>query len=236
MIKIQAFGESALLIEFEQKISKEIHQQVMTCKEWIQKNIQSGITFLTPAYCSLCVGFDRQLWQTYELKEQIQKGFDKESITVKQTGRALKIPVCYELASDREELEDQLGLDWTTFVEKHTASTYQVYMLGFLPGFPYMGTLDAALQCKRKRNPRKQVPAQSVAIAGLQTGIYPIDAPGGWQLIGQTPMPIVDIYTEQQFLFQAGDQVRFYPIEKKEFYLLEDAFREGHWNWEECYE
>jgi inhibitor of KinA len=121
-------------------------------------------------------------------------------------------------------------------VEKHTASTYQVYMLGFLPGFPYMGTLDAALQCKRKRNPRKQVPAQSVAIAGLQTGIYPIDAPGGWQLIGQTPMPIVDIYTEQQFLFQAGDQVRFYPIEKKEFYLLEDAFREGHWNWEECYE
>jgi inhibitor of KinA len=236
MIKIQAFGESALLIEFEQKISQDIHQQVMTCKEWIQKNIQSGITFLTPAYCSLCVGFDRQLWKSNELKEQIQKGFDKESITVKQTGRALKIPVCYELASDREELEDQLGLDWTTFVEKHTASTYQVYMLGFLPGFPYMGTLDAALQCKRKRNPRKQVPAQSVAIAGLQTGVYPMDAPGGWQLIGQTPMPIVDIYTEQQFLFQAGDQVRFYPIEQKEFYLLEDAFREVHWNWEECYE
>lgn len=235
-MKIQAFGESALLIEFEQKISKDIHQQVMTCKEWIQKNIQSGITFLTPAYCSLCVGFDRQLWQVNELKEHIQRGFDKEIITTKQTGRVLKIPVCYELASDREELEDQLGLDWTTFVEKHTTSTYQVYMLGFLPGFPYMGTLDAALQCKRKTNPRKQVPAQSVAIAGLQTGIYPIDAPGGWQLIGQTPMPIVDIYTEQQFLFQTGDQVRFYPIEEKEFYLLEDAFREGHWNWEECYE
>ena len=170
------------------------------------------------------------------MAQYIYSGFDQNVITEKQVGRVLRIPVCYELAPDREALEDQLGLDWTTFVEKHTASTYQVYMLGFLPGFPYMGILDAALQCKRKRNPRKQVPAQSVAIAGLQPGIYPMDAPGGWQLIGQTPMPILDIYTEQQFLFQVGDQVKFYSIDPEEFDLLKDAFRKGHWNWEECYE
>jgi len=137
--------------------------------------------------------------------------------------RQLKIPVCYELpyALDLQALSDEKGISLEKIIELHTSQTYKVYMLGFLPGFTFMGKIVPALACKRKLSPRLKVPASSVGIAGFQTGIYPTTSPGGWQILGRTPLKIFDPKKENPFLFQAGDEVTFYPITSKEFLRIE---------------
>jgi len=109
------------------------------------------------------------------------------------------------------------GLSKEKIITLHTRQTYKVYLLGFQPGFAFMGKLPIALQCQRKESPRRSVPANSVGIAGLQTGIYPVESPGGWQILGRTPLKIFDIAKENPFYFQVGDKVNFYAISKAEF-------------------
>ncbi|MEM1120715.1 MAG: 5-oxoprolinase subunit PxpB [Bacteroidota bacterium] len=135
------------------------------------------------------------------------------------TSRLLRIPVCYEppYALDLEDLSTQKGISQEDIINLHTSQTFKVYMLGFLPGFVFMGKLPNALQCNRKVTPRLRVPPSSVGIAGLQTGIYPTESPGGWQIIGRTPLTIFDPKKEQPFYFRAGDEVQFYAISKEEF-------------------
>ena len=140
-----------------------------------------------------------------------------------KAARQLKIPVCYELpyALDLLELSKAKGLSVDKIIELHTSQTYKVYMLGFMPGFTFMGKIVPALACKRKLNPRLQVPASSVGIAGFQTGIYPTTSPGGWQILGRTPLKIFNPQKENPFLFQAGDEVTFYSITKETFLSIE---------------
>jgi inhibitor of KinA len=120
-------------------------------------------------------------------------------------------------ALDIATLSQEKGMSIDEIIALHSAQTYKVYMLGFLPGFVFMGKLPNVLQCKRKTSPRLRVPASSVGIAGSQTGIYPMVSPGGWQIIGQTPLKIFNPKAENPFHFQPGDEVTFYPISAKEF-------------------
>lgn len=131
----------------------------------------------------------------------------------------VRIPVCYDssLGPDLVSLANTHGLSAEEVIQIHTSRLYSVYMLGFLPGFAYMGTVDPRIQTPRRAAPRTQVPAGSVGIAGMQTGIYPLASPGGWQLIGRTPLPVFQPDASSPSLLQPGDHVQFYPITLQAF-------------------
>lgn len=135
----------------------------------------------------------------------------------------VKIPVCYHpsVAPDLAHMAAQTELTEAEIIQLHCQPIYKVYLIGFLPGFPYMASVNKAIQFPRKTTPRALVPAGSVGIAGEQTGIYPLNSPGGWQLIGKTPLILFDMRKEMPCLLQPGDTVQFYPIELAEFLSIQ---------------
>ena len=147
-----------------------------------------------------------------------------ENIQQNEGTRLLKIPVCYQApyALDLEALSKEKGVSKEEIIKLHTNQTYKVYMLGFLPGFVFMGKVVPELECNRKVTPRLRVPASSIGIAGFQTGIYPMISPGGWQILGRTPLKIFDPQKENPFLFQAGDEVNFYAITSEEYLKIKN--------------
>ncbi len=184
----------------------------------VQAKIEA-IQFVIPAYCSLTIGFD-PFQVSYEvLKEHILRLSDQNFDSADPEIQRHQIPICYapEFAWDMEEIQAHTGLSQEEIIALHSSIPYTVYMLGFLPGFPYMGSVPPDLECPRKEQPRLRIEAGSVGLAGKQTGIYPSQAPGGWQILGRTPLKAFDPSRENPFLFQAGDQVQFYPISKTEF-------------------
>lgn len=237
-ITIHKFGEQAILVNFEQQIQEGINQQVLQLNTAIQKANLSAITFTIPAYCSLTVGYDPALIDDETLRLLILNLMETktDAITQNET-RQLSVPVCYDaaFALDLASLAKEKAMTSETIIQSHTAQAYKVYMLGFLPGFTFMGKLPPSLACKRKKKPRLKVPALSVGLAGEQTGIYPSEVPGGWQIIGRTPLPIFDAAKKHPFLFQAGDQVQFYPISKKEFATIQKDITTNTFNWQLVY-
>lgn len=220
MISYQTYGDQAILINFEQKIDPQINAAVHALHSKIKAASWNEITFCIPAYCSLTVGYHPKLTTYLDILKKIKTIVDQSTvIKEKQPASILKIPVCYEeeFAPDLHEVALSKGLVVSELIAMHTSTTYDVYMLGFLPGFVYMGKLPAALEVQRKANPRLRVPAGSVGLAGFQTGIYPSEAPGGWQIIGQTPLTIFDPNSAEPFLFKAGDKVQFEAIDKLTF-------------------
>jgi inhibitor of KinA len=145
--------------------------------------------------------------------------------------------VCYEepYALDLQEVSKFSGLTPKEIIELHTGETYRVYMLGFLPGFPYLGVLPKALQLPRKRTPRVNVPERSVGIAGQQTGIYPSGSPGGWNILGNTPLPIFNSSSDSPFLLQVGDKVKFKVVSSREYQKLHQQIQHQVFNWEAIY-
>lgn len=224
MMHFQPYGDRALLINFEQKIDPEINAAVIDLERAVTAGHIPGITFCIPAYCSLTVGYDPGVLSFEELCQKIRdlniEGQKKEL----KPPRSLHIPVCYEepYALDFAEVCQQTGLSREEVIDLHTRTHFRVYMLGFLPGFAYMGRLPEALFCPRKTTPRLRVPAQSVGLAGFQTGIYPSEAPGGWQIIGRTPLKVFDGAQEDPFLFRPGDEVVFEAISAAEFERIEN--------------
>ncbi len=228
MIKsIKLYGDQAILINFEQKIDPAINAAVVVLKNAIERATISGITFMIPAYCSLTIGYNPTVIE-YKILEKVIEQIAVTALNTKanqnqKTARQLKIPVCYELpyALDLKELSEAKKLQIEEIIKIHTNETYKVYMLGFMPGFVFMGKIASKLECNRKVTPRLRIPPNSVGIAGLQTGIYPTASPGGWQILGRTPLKIFNPEKENPFLFQAGDKVTFYPITANEFLKIE---------------
>lgn len=209
-----------MLINFEQKIDPAINEAIITLKNIIEQAKITGITFMIPAYCSLTVGYDPNLIRYDELIEKIKHLENNKTLKkIKSKSRKLRIPVCYEppYSLDLKKLSEQKGISIQKIIDLHTGQKFKVYMLGFLPGFVYMGKLPNDLVCNRKITPRLSVPANSVGLAGFQTGIYPSNSPGGWQIIGRTPLKIFNPSVEQPFVFQAGDEVTFFAISKEKF-------------------
>ena len=220
---IHPYGDRAVLINFEQIIDPKINAKVIAIHQKIKASDLAGITFSIPAYCSLTIGFDPQIISYDQLCKHIAVFSNSHSETELEKGKTLhKIPVCYEaeFALDMEDVVSITALTRQEIIDLHTQNTYQVFMIGFLPGFGYMGRLSEKLYCRRKAVPRKKVPALSVGLAGFQTGIYPSEAPGGWQIIGRTPIKIFDPKLQQPFLFKPGDRVEFYPISKPTYFQI----------------
>ncbi|MEL6675482.1 MAG: 5-oxoprolinase subunit PxpB [Bacteroidota bacterium] len=228
--RIKPYGDRALLVVFRQEIDPNIHRKVGQLENWAQATPLPGLEFSIPAYCSWVLGFDPDLVSFSTLKSQIEHQLKKQDPTQQHgPARLWKLPVCYEApySPDLPWVADYLALSQEEVILRHTSQSYQVYMLGFLPGFAYMGSLPDELQIPRKAQPRTEVPAQSVAIAGAQTSIYPLDSPGGWQLIGRCPVPVLDLKKDPFSLFQAGDQVGFYPVSNKDYQQMEADLRHG---------
>lgn len=192
-----------------------------------------GVLDLIPAYTSLTLVYDLALLtQKYPggtVYERMKKLL-QDAVANNKTGthiipRKVEMPVCYDnsLAPDLLSLAELHQLTVEEVIQLHTAPTYHVYMIGFLPGFAYMGSVDKKIITPRRATPRTKVPAGSVGIAGEQTGIYPLDSPGGWQLIGQTPLELFDTTKEDPCLLQPGDQVQFYPVSLTEFQKLKQV-------------
>lgn len=220
MMEILPYGDQAILINFEQQIDSEINDKVIQLYEKLKSNAIEGVTFCIPAYCSLTVGYDIGVYSFEAFSEKIKTIAKETSLNFSQKEkRKISIPVCYasEYAIDAKEVSTHTNLSFTEIMSLHVKSTYRVFMMGFLPGFAYMGKLPEQLFCPRKTTPRKKVEAGSVAIAGFQTGIYPSDAPGGWQIIGRSPIPLFNPKSKNPFVFQTGDIVQFYAIPPKEF-------------------
>jgi len=216
MMNIIEYGDSALLINFEQKIDLEINKLVNAYFKSINK--LDYILYQIPAYCSLTVRYDKSKTSYHDLKSKIEE-IEIDQLNLNEKSNLIEIPVCYDLrfGVDLESLSNELGLSINELVKLHTSQEYYVFMMGFLPGFPYLGKLPEKLKCKRKDTPRKRVDKGSVAIAGSQTGIYPINAPGGWQIIGRTPIEIFDASKEEGILLNMGDKVKFKSIDQEEY-------------------
>ncbi len=230
---ILPFGDSAMLINFEQKIDATINERTVALSNAIVSSPIAGVSFCIPAYCSITLGYSPDLIHFKTLEEKIYHlNSTLSDVTVKGNFRRITIPVCYHenYAMDKNEVMRQTELAWENIVELHTSIEYRVYMLGFIAGFAYMGTLPNALSCNRKATPRMYIPAGTVGIAGLQTGIYPTRAHAGWQLIGRTPIPIFDVTAKSPFLFRPGDRVRFSDIDQEEFESIADEVDAGNLN------
>jgi inhibitor of KinA len=220
-------GDSALLIDFGNKIDREINAEVLRIFQTLRRKQLPFITNLVPAYASLTIHYHAGL--LWALCKEGQTAYDvaveqiemllKDAPAIKAEGRFMRIPVCYEeaFAPDIFMIAERQQLSLSQVVALHTAVTYHVYMLGFLPGFAYMGEVNDCIATPRLQQPRKEVAAGSVGIAGRQTGIYSLASPGGWNIIGRTPLRLFDAHAEQPVLLQPGDTVQFYSITADEF-------------------
>lgn len=221
---IAPLGDNAIIIEWEQEISPVVHQRVLNTYHYLRSLQHVYILDLIPAYASLTVIYNaRAMRYAYDEVTRIVTDALEVSITEFTTvSRQIEIPVCYDpsLGPDLLALAEQKDLSVDKIIELHTKTTYTVYMLGFLPGFPYMGTVDDILATPRLKKPRVKIPAGSVGIAGAQTGIYPLDSPGGWNLIGQTPVRMFDAEREMPCYCEPGDRVQFVPVSLEEFHEL----------------
>ncbi|MGY5351050.1 5-oxoprolinase subunit PxpB [Wenyingzhuangia sp. IMCC45533] len=221
MFDIIPYGEEALLIKFKQEISLKIHLQVKSYYQHLKKMNLRGVTDFIPAYNSLTVCFDSNETNYQQLKHFILQ----EKITIlttdAQTRNIVKVPVCYDASFglDLEFVSQKTGLSIQQIISKHTSETYLVYMLGFAPGFMYLGGLNPNLHISRKETPRLKVTAGSVGLADQQTGIYPLETPGGWQIIGRTPLNLFS--RDKPSLVEMGDYVQFVPIDKATFYKIQ---------------
>lgn len=234
-MEIKSFGADGMLIKLEQQISLDIAVQVNGLSQHLKKH--EAILSTIPAYCSITLSYDNRKTNFEALKTYVES-YKFEAAQEAKASKLLSIPVCYdtEFGLDLNSLAETIGLTSKALIELHSQSTYHTYMIGFLPGFPYLGKTVDQLGCKRLKTPRKEVKAGSVGLAGHQTGIYPINAPGGWQIIGRTPLPIFQVKDTQEWLFHAGDKVQFKPIDRNTFKVIEQQIADNTFNWSEIYE
>jgi inhibitor of KinA len=212
-------GDTGLSVEFADGIDRLVNDRVQRLFRHLRAKSFPGIVDLNPTYRSLIIQY--RPWEcSFEnlvlLVEEALKAPDEGRF---RAADPVRIPVCYGgiYGPDLDEVAAFHGMSPEKVVRLHVAPKYYVYMIGFTPGFPYLGGLDERLFTPRKKEPRKRVPAGSVGIADRQTGIYSIDSPGGWQLIGRTPLSLFDRKRPDPFLLNPGDILLFVPITEKEF-------------------
>ena len=217
-------GDSALTIDFGNRMDESLNEKVLQLYHRLQ-HFSPVIKDLLPAYSSLTIYYDVAALHTKSLsafeaaKHLIELLIFEDNTIALPLKRQLHIPVCYacNYGPDLANMATQKNIPVEELIELHTGKSYHVYMIGFLPGFPYMGKVHERLATPRKNQPRTSVPAGSVGIAGEQTGIYPLASPGGWNIIGRTPLPLFDLQKAEPVLFQPGDEVLFYSITEDEF-------------------
>ena len=228
-IRILTAGDSSLLIEFGNEISPEINRRIAAVVELMREQHIEGVVDVIPAFCSLLVNYDPRVAGYEKMKKRLES-LVRVDIKVGQVKRKIfEIPVLYggEYGPDLASIAEHAGISQDEVIAIHSSRDYLIYMLGFLPGFCYLGGLDERIHTPRLSNPRLRIRAGSVGIGGSQTGIYPLDSPGGWQLMGMTPVKTYDPEREIPILVEAGNDSRFVPIDEEQYKQIQAQVEDG---------
>lgn len=205
-------GDSLVLVEFESTIAPDVNRRAVALAAAIDAARVPGVRDVVPAYAAVGVHVDPLRFDQAALEAVVSHAWDTAA-GAEPVARVVEIPVCYggAFGPDLAEVAAFAGCSEDDVIARHAAGRYRVYMLGFLPGFAYLGGVDDAIAMPRRSTPRTAVAAGSVGIAGRQTGVYPCESPGGWRLIGRTPVAMFDLRRREPALLAPGDLVRFVP-------------------------
>ncbi|WKA55019.1 5-oxoprolinase subunit PxpB [Planococcus shixiaomingii] len=218
-------GDHAVVIEVGQEISEAVQAKVRTISQLLESRPPDWMVEAIPAFTTIAVFYNPLAAQyaaaVAELKELVQQ---TEEVTALKS-RTVEIPVCYggEFGPDLEFVAAHNGLTPEEVISIHTSGTYSVHMIGFAPGFPFIGGMSEKIAAPRRDSPRLRIPERTVGIAGKQTGVYPIETPGGWQLIGRTPLRLFRPEDEVPSLLRAGDKIVFKKITESEYHAWEGS-------------
>jgi inhibitor of KinA len=224
-VRFCAASDQAMLVYLGEQIGLTAHERVLKLLRLLQKEPPEWLRNLQPAYTSIMVTFDACRVDHAEVEATLRKFEQRAAATRAPKPRTIEIPVCYggEFGPDLDDVAKAHGLDSAEVIKLHASRTYHAYFLGFAPGFAYLGDLPEEIATPRLETPRKKVAAGSIGIAGRQTAVYPFATPGGWRLIGRTPLALFRSDGKSMALVSVGDQVRFRPISRDEFQRLERA-------------
>ncbi|NWG12871.1 MAG: 5-oxoprolinase subunit PxpB [Acidobacteria bacterium] len=218
-IQVHFASDRSLLVMLGNEISREQQRKVAQLCAVIERDRYGAVQNVHPAYGSVLITFDPRRTSAASMAAAARKWLERMSSIELPPARRVEIPVCYgsSFGPDLPDVAAHTGLSCDDVVRIHSSAEYFVYFLGFSPGFPYLGDLPRELAVPRLGTPRTRVPAGSVAIGGTQTGVYPLASPGGWRIIGRTPLKLFEPLGESPTLLQMGDLVNFEPISEEEF-------------------
>lgn len=227
--KLLQAGESCLVIEFADEISREANDAVMNLRHWLKNQKRVPIVECLPTYRSLAVYFNPLTVSKKQIIDEVLNAVKSSSEAQSSSHKVISIPVCYggEYGPDIDNVAEHAGISVEEVIKRHTTPVCHCYMIGFVPGFAYLGGMDESIATPRLQNPRTVIKGGSVGIAGKQTGIYPIDSPGGWQLIGRTPLRLFTPEASCPTLIDSGYGVRFVPVSEDEYKIIEARVADG---------
>ncbi|MFD2615967.1 5-oxoprolinase subunit PxpB [Terrilactibacillus laevilacticus] len=236
--EIAPLGDSAIMIQFGQSIDMGIHHKIKQLSDYIETHPFHGFIECVPAYVNLTIYYHPYLvWKSLRktsqlgvispfehVKQIVENTINKIKDVDEQVARTIEIPVCYggDFGPDLHDVATYNNLTVDEVIDVHSNGDYLVYMIGFCPGFPFIGGMSERIATPRRSSPRTVIPEGSVGIAGIQTGVYPIATPGGWQLIGRTPLDLFLPKNDPPSLLQSGDKVRFKPISLEEYMAYQE--------------
>ena len=223
IVRIAAAGDSALVLDFPQRIDPEVNGRAIIIASELHSRWASLLRDVVVGYCTVTVYFDPLQVDAPWLESEMRTIAEAQGTgPIGSPGRLVEVPVCYdrEFAADLEDVAAFARCSADEVVLLHVVPQYRVYMVGFVPGFTYLGAVNTRIAAPRRATPRAAVPAGSVAIAGGQTGIYPSDTPGGWNIIGRTPVKVYEPSRQDPFLLHTGDSVSFFRISRDDFERL----------------
>lgn len=222
-ITLYSLGESAIVIQFGKYIDEQVNRLVGAFSRYLETCPILGMTEYIPAFTTVTIFYDVMQRNYIEMEQSVENALRTFDVTQRYAEeRIIEIPVCYggDFGPDLKYVSEVHDLTEKEVIDIHTEAIYSVHMIGFAPGFPYLGGLSEKIATPRRELPRVQVPAGSVGIAGTQTGIYSISTPGGWQLIGQTPTKLFHPSENPPSLLRTGDKIKFIPISIKTYLNL----------------
>lgn len=225
MVRYLMAGDSHLVAEFGQTIDPQINRQVHSLAKCLSERQITGLCEVIPTYRSLLISFDPLVLELDKLKSICDDCIRTSDIATVQKREIVRIPTIYggQYGLDLAALAREVELTEQEVIDIHAAGTYPIYMIGFMPGYPYLGGLDERIAVPRLKVPRTKVPAGSVAVAERQTGVYPLASPGGWRLIGRTPLRLYRPEAMPPVLFKAGQYIRFYAVNQAEYRVIEES-------------
>ena len=228
-LSYKPFGKHAVLVEWPSEINENILNDVLLFKKLILDKNNKLILYINNAYNSLLITYDLSINNIYDEILALKTIYRSQNRLIKRTFRHWKIPVCYDakFGIDLEDISSKNNLTIPEIIELHSQAIYTIYFIGFLPGFLYLGGLDKRLHFSRKSSPRLQVKKGVVGIGEMQTGIYPNQSPGGWNIIGNSPINFFDASKAKPFFANSGDKIQFVPISAEEYQSIKDKVDTG---------
>jgi inhibitor of KinA len=223
-------GDTGVQLLFGNEISEEINQEIRQFSEGLRRDPISGVIEWVPAYTTLTIYYRPDIITYNEICKELESKYTELQGGVAESASLIyEIPTLYggEAGPDLAFVAEYNGMNQEEVISVHSGQDYLIYMMGFMPGFPYLGGMSPNIAAPRRDNPRAKISAGSVGIAGEQTGIYPIETPGGWQIIGKSPLKLYDPDSRNPILLSSGHYLRFFPISESEYIEIESAINQG---------